>query len=83
MKIILTPSWELSNEHSQSCHGQPVLVNRASREVYGPADIVQAYRSWTFQPAADAVKRMAGNLKLTRGARSFVKAFIDFGKIQK
>ncbi len=46
MKIQLTPSYELTNEHSASSYGRPVLVNRGSGEAYGPGDIVRAYPSW-------------------------------------
>ena len=40
MKIYLSQSWELSDEHSASIEGRPVLVNKKSGEAYGPGDII-------------------------------------------
>jgi hypothetical protein len=64
-KVQLTPSFELTTEHSASSYGQPVLVHLATGYVFGPSDFVRCYPNWPIQPAAEAVKRL-GNL----GARS-------------
>jgi hypothetical protein len=80
MKVTLTPSFELTDEHSFSSYGQAVLVNRATQEGYGPGDIIRPYPSWDFQPAGEAVKRMAKSGKFTHNERKFVDDFIDFGK---
>lgn len=57
-------TWELSTEHAACSYAQPVLVNRATGEAYGAADIVKPYPSWGFMPAAAAVQRMAGAAKV-------------------
>jgi hypothetical protein len=80
MKISLTPSFELTNEHSASSYGQLVLVNRDTGEAFGPADIIKPYPSWSYMPAAKAVERMAAKKKLTDEERSFVERFIKFGQ---
>jgi hypothetical protein len=40
MIITLTPSFELSDKHSSSDYGQPVLVNRQTGEAFEPGDII-------------------------------------------
>lgn len=80
-KVTLTPSFELTTEHSASSYGQPVLVNRQSGEAFGPADILKAYPSWGFTPASMAVERMTrSNSTLSDEERAFVKSFVNFGK---
>jgi hypothetical protein len=80
MKISLTPSWELTTEHSASSCGQPVLVKRASGEAFGPGDVLQPYASWGYMPANGAVARMAKTAKLTDEQRAFVNRFIESGE---
>jgi hypothetical protein len=80
MKVTLTPSFELTTEHSASSYGQPVLVNRGSGEAYGPGDVFQPYPSWPYLPASKAVERMARTKKLTYDERAFVDKFVNFGK---
>jgi hypothetical protein len=58
-QLNLTPTWSLSTDHAASSYGQPVLVNSASGEAFGPGDIIQPYPSWGMMPGADAVRRMA------------------------
>jgi hypothetical protein len=79
-KVTLTPSFELSTEHAASSYGQPVLVNRASGEAFGPADIVKPYPSWEFTPASKAVDRMARTKKFTYDEQKFLDSFINFSK---
>lgn len=73
MHVQLTPSWALTDEHSASSYGQPVLVQKDSPEAYGQLDIVRCYPSWPLQPARDAVARMA---KLHPELESDEKAFV-------
>jgi hypothetical protein len=44
MPIIINDRWELTTDHSQSRYNQPVLVNIATRQAYGPWDTI-FYRS--------------------------------------
>jgi len=59
MECHLSPSWKLSTEHAASSYGIPVLVNCQTGEAFGPGDIVKAYPSHGFAPAADVVRRLA------------------------
>ena len=43
MKVSLTPSFDLSDEHAAGSYETPVLVNLHTGEEYGPADILTAY----------------------------------------
>lgn len=68
-------TWELSTEHAACSYGQPVLVNRATGDAYGAGDIVQAYPSYGFMPAAAAVRRMAATATLTHEETELVERF--------
>jgi len=78
--VQLTPSWILTDEHSASSYGQPVLVGMATGEAYGPGDIIRAYPSWSFAPASMAVERMTKTTRLAEDEGFFVDRFINFGK---
>lgn len=82
MKVTLTPSFMLSNEHASSSYGQGVLVRRDSGEAFGPADVLQPYPSWPWMTGAQAVERMLRTKakKFTEAERAFVRAFTNFGK---
>ena len=77
MQIILSPSWILTDEHSASSDGIPVLANRGTGEAYGPGDTVRAYPSQGLVPAARVVDRLLGGKKqeLTEEEKVFVRAF--------
>lgn len=77
MQIILSQAWVLTDEHSASNEGIPVLANRATGEAYGPADTVRAYPSQDLVPAARVVDRLIGGKKqeLTEAEKAFVRAF--------
>lgn len=80
MKANLTGTWELTTEHSASSYGQPVLVNRTTGDAYGPADVVKAYPSWGYLPAAAAVERMMKTAKLDAEGKAAAAKFCDLGK---
>ena len=75
MEIQLTPSYILTDESSSPSYGKPVLLNRQTGETFGPGNIIRAYPSWNYQPALDAVKRMAAILFLNREQRQFIDKF--------
>ena len=75
MIVQLTPSWSLTDEHSASSYGQPVLVQKDNPEAYGPADIVRCYPSWTFQPASLAVGRMGKLKRFSEDEKAFIRRF--------
>ena len=75
MQCLLTPSWMLTTENAASSYGQPVLLSRPTRDVFGPADILQPYPSWGYMPAAEAVRRMARTAKLDDNAQALVNRF--------
>jgi hypothetical protein len=78
MKVTLSPSFELTNEHAASSYGQPVLVRRATGEAFGPTDILKPYPSWGFMLARDAVKRMVATKKPTKAEQAMVDSFCEF-----
>ena len=80
MEVKLTPSWILTDEHSASSYGIPVLVNRGTQEAYGCDDIVKPYRSWGYCVAKHAVERMAKTADLTEEEWDFVKRFYVKGE---
>ncbi len=77
MQIILSASWVLTDEHSASNEGMPVLANRETGEAYRAADTVRAYPSRGLVPAARIVDRLLGGKKqeLTGEEKVFVRAF--------
>lgn len=75
MIITLTPSWQLTDEHSQSSYGIPILLNRGTGEVFGPADIIQPYPSWGYMTAAAAVTRLMDIKNRTATEREFAARF--------
>ena len=77
MKVQLTPSWQLSDEHAASSDGQPVLVNRVTGDVYGPMDVVQLYSSHEMTLAKIAVGRLVAISTLTDEERQVVKRFVE------
>ena len=76
MKVTLSPSYELTNEHAASSYGQPVLVNRDTGEAYGPGDVLHAFPSWSDMPAKKAVERMAKANKFTYVEQRLVDRFV-------
>ncbi len=75
MEVVLKPSWILSDEHSASSYGKPVLVNRGTQEAYGPSDVLKAYPSWGYLPGSYVVRRMMGTSDLSREVAVFCESF--------
>ncbi len=75
MKISLTPSWELTNEHATSAYAVPVLVNRHDGRAYGPGEILSPYPGWITMTAASAVRRMKHGRTFTAGEEEFFTRF--------
>ncbi len=75
MKVLLTPTWELSDERAKSSNSQPVLVNRATGEAFGPEDIAEPYPHWGLKPAAVHVTRMIEEKRLSGEALEFAQRF--------
>jgi hypothetical protein len=75
MKVIFTPSWELSDERAGSSYGTPVLVNRATGKAFGPGDLLEPYAHWGLKPAADHVVRMSETKNISGEEMEFVRRF--------
>ena len=77
MQIILSPSWMLTDEHSASNEGIPVLANRETGEAYGPADTITVFPPYGLVSAARAVDILLGRKKveLTKEETALVRAF--------
>ena len=73
MKIIFTPSWELSDERAGSSYVIPVLVNRATGKAFGPGDLLEPYAHWGLKPAVVHVARMSETKKLSDEEMEFVR----------
>jgi hypothetical protein len=79
MKARLGPSWELTTESAASSYGQPVLVNRATGEAFGPGDVVRFGPSLGFVLAADIVRRLARTERLGKPEAALVARFVGLG----
>ncbi len=76
MKVPLTRTWELSDEHPMSSYERPVLVNRVTGEIWGPGDLVEAYAFWGVLPAARVVARLARTVRLNAAEKTLVDRFL-------
>jgi len=75
MKVRLTATWELTDEHSASSKGQPVLVCRRTGEKFGPGDIMEPYANWGLKPAAVHAAQISSMKKLSDEEKEFVQRF--------
>ena len=75
MKVLLIPSWELTNEHATSAYAVSVLVNRHDGRAYGPGEILSPYPGWIAMTAASAVTRMKHGRVLTAKEEEFLARF--------
>lgn len=73
-------SWKLSTDHTASRNGMPVLIHCRTAQVFGPSDIVQAYPSFSWKPAWDAVNRLAKIARLDEEGQRLVSRFIERAK---
>jgi hypothetical protein len=77
MIVNISPSWILTDEHPACSYGQPVLLHKTDQDPFGPGDIVRCYPGWPFQPAREAVARMARTKPgLSKAKRALVAKFI-------
>ncbi len=72
MKVTLTRTRTLSDEHPMSSYDRPVLVNRITGEVWGPGDLEEAYAFWGLLPASRVVGRLAKTARLSAEERALV-----------
>ena len=72
MKVLLIPSWELTNEHATSAYAVSVLVNRHDGRAYGPGKILSPYPSWIAMTAASAVTRLKHGRAFTPEEEEFL-----------
>ena len=75
MKVILSPSWELSTEHPACTFGQPVLVNRDTGQAYSPGNIVQVNERMGSMLALLAVRKLAQAAELDTAQQELVARF--------
>ena len=75
MKVKLTASYVLTDEHSKSSLHMPVLVNMRTNETYNPSDLLEAYPGWGKLQARDAVKRMANEKAFNDQDKFFIERF--------
>ncbi len=58
MKVILSPTYFLTDEREEAFNGQPVLVKRTTGEAFGPGDIIKPYGNWDLEFAEAVVKKI-------------------------
>ena len=75
MKMNLNDSWVLTNEHSASSYGKPVLVELETGQAYGPRDILQVNPGGGFVPGYIAVKGMTEGSVFTEEEQAFLDRF--------
>lgn len=76
MNIQLTPSFVLTSEHPKSHFGVPVLLHRVDGAVYGPADLLEPYRSHGEATAAHFVHGIVKTLTLDDPQREAVAKYL-------
>ena len=74
-EVTLSPFWILTMDHRTASDGRPVLINDFTGKAHGPADLIQVYPFWNWQPARDAVTRMASAGKFTKEEMDFINKF--------
>jgi len=79
MEVKITPSYILTDKHSKSQFGVPVLVNMRTNEAYNPSDLLQAYPAWGSMQARDVVRSLVSEKRFTDQERFFIERFT--GKI--
>ena len=79
MEVKITPSYILTDKHSKSQFGMPVLVNMRTNEAYNPSDLLQAYPAWGSMQARDVVWSLVSEKRFTDQERFFIERFT--GKI--
>ena len=81
MKVQLSPSWALTDEHSGASYSQPALVKNTGLEVYyGPRQVLKASDSWGYMPAGELVKRLVKKRKFTQNERDFIRKFMGISR---
>jgi len=76
MKLHLTPSWILSDEHLASSYGKPVLVDQDTGEAYGPGDIVKILPGGSYVPGYIAVKAFTEGESFSAEELAFIDQFL-------
>ena len=76
MFVKLTATYFLSTDHGKSESGQPVLVNRATGQVFLPSDAFAAYETWPAMPAAQVVAKMASWRDFSGEERRLIELFV-------
>ena len=79
MEVKITPSYILTDKHSKSQFGVPVLVNMRTNEAYNLSDLLQAYPSWGSMQACDVVRSLVNEKRFTDQEKFFIERFA--GKI--
>jgi len=80
MRLTLPPVWELTDEHSASSYGIPVLVRRSDGQAFGPGDLVTVSPLLDPEPAWQAIERLAAGLDLDEEEERFVRIFVAGGR---
>ena len=75
MNLHLTPLWTLTDEHSSSSYGRPVLVNRETNEGYGPGDVLKVNPSGSYVPGYLVVRGLTEDKTFSAEEIAFIDRF--------
>ena len=76
MKLHLNDEWKLTDEHSASSYGKPVLVELETGQACGPGDILQINPSGGHVPGYIAVRGMTEDKAFSADEITFIDRFI-------
>jgi hypothetical protein len=71
----LSAKWELTTEHSASSYGRPVLVNRKTREAYGPGDLLTPSPSKGYTTAAAFARDLSAKAIMDEELEALLERF--------
>ncbi len=75
MKVILSPTYFLTDERDEPFNGQPVLVNQKTGGVFGPGDMIKPYGNWNLEYAEAVVKKIASWSEHSPEEQEFIHRF--------
>jgi hypothetical protein len=71
----LSARWELTTEHSASSYGRPVLVNRKTREAYGPGDLLNPSPAKGYVAAAAFARDLSAKAIMDEELEALLERF--------
>ena len=76
MKLHLNDLWTLTDEHSASSHGKPVLIELETRKAHGPGDLIKLNPSGRAVPGYIVARAMVEGTTFPEDELEFIDQFI-------